>query len=137
PGDIASALREILSSQPNATVFMQDVVGIDKDKRLVSTGGGFVFDYDYLILAPGASHTYFGHDEWETHAPGLKTIADALIIREKILCAFEKAELIADKAVRKAYLRFVIIGGGPTGIELAGAIAEISRQSLRHNFRYI
>lgn len=137
PGDIASPLREIVRRQPNTSVIMKEVVQIDKQAKKISTSDGNNFTYDFLIVAPGASHYYFGHPEWEQHAPGLKTIVDALTIREKILTAYEYAECCADPELTKAYMRFVIVGGGPTGVELAGAMAEMATQSLRKNFRRI
>lgn len=137
PGNIAASLRDILRHQENVSVIMKDAVAIDKKQRLAITHDRMAYPYDYLILAPGARHAYFGHPEWEQYAPGLKTLADALLLREKILIAFEKAEVCTDPQQEAAYLRFVIIGGGPTGVEMAGAIAEISKQSLKKNFRHI
>ena len=137
PGNIASPLRDILRKQLNTSVVMQEVVAIDKQARTLSTSENLKFEYDYLVLAPGSRHAYFGRPEWEAHAPGLKTLQDALTIREKILRAFEEAEIGTDSQLVRAYMRFVIVGGGPTGVELAGAIAEISKQSLRNNFRHI
>ncbi len=137
PGSIASPLREILRKQQNTYVIMKEVVSINKQQRSVTTLDGTVYDYDYLIVAPGASHAYFGHDEWEKFAPGLKTIEDAITIREKILTAFENAEVCNDPVLKAAYMRFVIIGAGPTGVEMAGAISEIASQSLLKNFRHI
>jgi len=137
PANIASPLREVLRSQKNAYVVMKDVVSINKEGRKVTASDGTSYDYDYLIVAPGASHAYFGHDEWEKFAPGLKTIEDAITIREKILTAFENAEVCPDPELEKAFMRFVIVGGGPTGVELAGAIAEIATKSLSKDFRHI
>ena len=136
PGDIAYPIRAILSRQRNARVLLADAVSVDLNARRVSLRDGQI-GYDYLILATGARHAYFGHEEWETEAPGLKSLEDALEIRRRILLAFERAERISDEAGRKAYMTFVVIGGGPTGVELAGAIAEISRQVLVRDFRSI
>ena len=136
PGDIAYPIRAILSRQRNARVLLADAVSVNLNSRKVSLRDGEI-GYDFLILATGARHAYFGHEEWETEAPGLKSLEDALEIRRRILLAFERAERISDEADRKAYLTFVVIGGGPTGVELAGAIAEISRQVLVRDFRSI
>jgi NADH:quinone reductase (non-electrogenic) len=135
PGDIASPIRWILRSQSNVEVLLADAVSVDVDRRRVVLTDGEV-EYDYLIVASGATHAYFGHDEWRPVAPGLKTLEDALAIRRRVLLAFERAEREPDPARRKALLTFVVIGGGPTGVELAGALAEISRQSLARNFRH-
>ena len=135
PGDIASPIRWILRSQSNVEVLLADAVSVDVDRRRVVLTDGEV-EYDYLIVASGATHVYFGHDEWRPVAPGLKTLEDALAIRRRVLLAFERAEREPDPARRKALLTFVVIGGGPTGVELAGALAEISRQSLARNFRH-
>lgn len=136
PGDIATPIRHELRRQKNAQVSLAEAQSVDLDGRVVRTEIGD-FPYDYLILAPGAGHSYFGHDEWESHAPGLKTIDDALEIRRRILLAFEDAENAESEERRRALLTFVIVGGGPTGVELAGAIAEISRQTLVDDFREI
>ena len=136
PGDIAYPIRAILSRQRNARVLLADAVAVDLNARQVILRDGQV-GYDYLILATGARHAYFGHEDWEGYAPGLKSLEDALEIRRRILLAFERAERIPDELSRKAYLTFVVIGGGPTGVELAGAIAEISRQVLVRDFRSI
>lgn len=136
PGDIAYPIRSILRNQSNARVLLADVDSIDTARREVRLADG-VLPYDYLILAAGAGHAYFGHDDWEKNAPGLKTLEDALAIRRRILLAFEKAEREPDAARRKDLLTFVIVGGGPTGVELAGAIAEISRHVLVSDFRAI
>lgn len=135
PGDIASPIRWILRRQRNVEVLLAEVTGIDPVNRVVITGGGTV-QYDYLIVATGAAHAYFGHDAWRDAAPGLKTLEDALEIRRRVLLAFERAELEPDPAARAVLLTFVVIGGGPTGVELAGALAEISRQSLARDFRH-
>lgn len=137
PGEIAIPIREILRKQENATVMMGDIVQVDKQAHQVVLGNGERVDYDYLVLAVGASHSYFGNDAWEKFAPGLKTIKDALTIREEILVSFEKAERIDSIAEAAKYLNFVIIGGGPTGVEMAGAIAEIAHKTMFKNFRRI
>jgi NADH:ubiquinone reductase (H+-translocating) len=135
--DIAAPLRHILRRQANVTVLMQEVVAIDKSARNVRLADGSTLDYDVLLLASGAGHSYFGHDDWAMHAPGLKTLNDALTIRRKLLLAFERAELESDHEARRAWLNFVIVGGGPTGVELAGTLAEIARHTLRREFRRI
>ncbi len=135
PGDIASPIRWILRRQSNVEVLLAEAESVDVDRRRVVLMDGEV-EYDYLIVATGATHAYFGHDEWRPLAPGLKTLEDALGIRRRVLLAFERAEREADPARRAALLTFVVIGGGPTGVEMAGALAEISRQSLARNFRH-
>ncbi|MGQ0810298.1 MAG: NAD(P)/FAD-dependent oxidoreductase, partial [Nitrospiraceae bacterium] len=134
PGDIASPLRTVLRSQSNARVMMNEAVAIDRRRRVVRLLDGEL-PFDYLVLAPGTRHAYFGHDEWEAHAPGLKTLADALKIRERILLSFEEAERVGPGPERRKYLTFCIVGGGPTGVELAGALAEIACKSLLPDFR--
>ena len=136
PADVAWPTRHILRDQPNTTVLMEEVIGIDVERKLLRTNFGEIA-YDYLVLATGATHAYFGHDEWAAYAPGLKRIEDATRIRRSILIAFEQAELIADTEERRRLLTFVIIGGGATGVEMAGAIAEIARQTLAADFRRI
>jgi NADH dehydrogenase len=136
PGDIASPIRWILRRQSNVEVLLVDVTRIDAAARLVHFTGGGSIGYDYLIVAAGATHAYFGHDEWRRPAPGLKTLEDALEIRRRVLLAFENAEKEALLDARKARLTFVIVGGGPTGVELAGALAEIARQTLADDFRH-
>ena len=136
PGDIAYPIRSVLRHQANASVLLADVVGIDVARREVRLADG-ALPYDFLIVAAGAGHAYFGHDAWEKDAPGLKTLEDALEIRRRILLAFERAECESDPAVRRDLLTFVIVGGGPTGVELAGAIAEISRHVIVSDFRSI
>ena len=136
-GTIAAPIREILRNQPSASVIMGDVRLVDKEKQEVILANGEKYHYDFLIIATGASHSYFGHKEWERFAPGLKTLEDAVRIREHILLAYEKAERCDSISEAEKYMRFVIIGGGPTGVEMAGAIAEIARQSLFRNFRKI
>lgn len=137
PADIAVPIREILSEHQNITVLMGQVERIDKEKREVILKNGDHFNYDYLIVALGARHSYFGRDEWEQFAPGLKTLSDALTVRERILLSFEKAERCDSISEAKKYLNFVIIGGGPTGVEMAGAIAEIAYETMLKNFRRI
>jgi NADH dehydrogenase len=136
PADIAWPIRHILRRQENATVFMAEVNGIDAGARVVNTKAG-PFSFDFLVIATGARNWYFGHDRWAELAPGLKRIEDATRIRRNILSAFEEAELARDDAERKRLLTFVIIGGGPTGVEMAGAIAEVARQTLARDFRRI
>jgi NADH:ubiquinone reductase (H+-translocating) len=136
PADIAWPIRTILSSQRNVTVLMAEVTGVDLDERLVHSAGGD-FLYDYLILATGATHAYFGNDAWAAFAPGLKRIEDATEIRRRILTAFELAELSRDPDERDGLITFVVVGGGPTGVEMAGAIADMAREALANDFRNI
>jgi NADH dehydrogenase len=136
PGDIASPIRWILRKQRNLTVWLAEATRIDVGRKVVELTDGEVA-YDYLIVAAGSTHTYFGHDEWQPHAPGLKTLEDALGIRRRILLAFEEAERTTNRAVQRRLLTFLVIGGGPTGVELAGALAEISRHALANDFRTI
>jgi NADH dehydrogenase len=137
PGEIAIPIREVFRGQENITVIMGDVTQVDKKLKQIVLRNGDRIGYDFLVLAVGARHAYFGHDEWEEWAPGLKTVKDALHIREAILLSFEKAERTDDLAEAAKYLNFVIIGGGPTGVEMAGAIAEIAHKTLFKNFRRI
>lgn len=137
PGDIAVPIREILSPYENITVIMAEVVQIDKEQHQVILRNGDRISYESLIVALGARHSYFGNDQWEKFAPGLKTVSDALKLRERILISFEKAERCDSISEAKRYLNFVIIGGGPTGVEMAGAIAEIAYQTMLKNFRRI
>jgi NADH:quinone reductase (non-electrogenic) len=136
PGDIASPIRWILRKQKNVQVLLADVRSIDAPRRVVVTDRGEI-GYDFLIVAAGAAHSYFGHPEWAARAPGLKTLDDALEIRRRVLLAYEAAEREPDDGKRRRLLTFVIVGGGPTGVELAGALAEIARQSLPQDFRSI
>lgn len=136
PGDIASPIRWILSAQSNTQVLMAEVTALDPARKEITLERG-TMTYDYLIVATGARHAYFGHDEWSQTAPALKTLDDALEIRRRILTAFEAAELEPDPAERLRLLTFVIVGGGPTGVELAGALSEITRRTLAHDFRSI
>ena len=136
PADIAAPIRAILSKCRNVEVVLAEVESVDVETKKVKTKDR-VFDYDYLIIATGARHSYFGHDEWEKLAPGLKSLEDAVELRRRILLAFEFAERTTDEAERKAAMTFVVVGGGPTGVEMAGAIAEISRYTLAKDFRHI
>ncbi len=135
--DIAMPLREIFKKNPHVSVLMGEVIGIDRAKNQIILSNQETFDFDYLVIATGAKHSYFGHPEWESFAPGLKTVQDALRIRDNLLISFEKAERTASTKQSPPPLNFVVIGGGPTGVEMAGAIAEICRQTLRKNFRKI
>ncbi|WOS41494.1 NAD(P)/FAD-dependent oxidoreductase [Xanthomonas rydalmerensis] len=135
--DIAAPLRQILRHQDNVEVRLGEVVHIDKQARQVRLADGQALDYDYALVATGATHAYFGHDDWAAHAPGLKTLDDALQLRRHLLLAFERAEAETDPAARAAWLSFAIVGGGPTGVELAGTLAEIARHTLKHEFRRI
>jgi len=134
PSDIAVPIRRILRRQQNTTVLLAEVTGIDLAARRVVLAEG-TLSYDFLIVAAGATDHYFGHDEWASHAPGLKSIDDALEIRSRVLLAFEAAERESDEARRADWLTFVVIGGGPTGVELAGALSEIARYTLARDFR--
>src|SRR5216684_3817018 len=136
PGEIAAPIRWILRSYRNVEVLMSEVRDFDLARRVVKLEDGEL-GYDYLLVASGASHAYFGHDEWEPFAPGLKTIEDALEIRRRVLLAFELAERQAETDKEQVQLNFVVVGGGPTGVELAGTLAEISRQVLANEFRTI
>jgi NADH:ubiquinone reductase (H+-translocating) len=136
PADIAAPIRAVLRKQRNVTVLMAEAVGVDFEKREVKLTEGAI-NYDYLILATGGRTSYFGHDEWEQFAPGLKDLDDAVEIRRRVLLAFEAAEKEGDPARRQELLTFVVVGGGPTGVELAGAIADLARFSLKSDFRHI
>ena len=137
PGEIASPLRSVLSRQKNTRVWLGTVVDVDRDSKRVFLADGTIVPYDSLIIATGSQTSYFGHNEWQEWAPGLKSIEEATTIRHKILYAFEVAERIPDPEQRRAWLTFVIVGAGPTGVELSGAIAEIARQTLKNDFRSI
>ena len=130
-------IRQIMRNADNVAVYMNEISAIDKGNKVATTVYGRKFYYDYLIIATGAQHSYFGNDQWEAIAPGLKSIEDAREIRQRILTAFEKAEMAETEEDRLAYLNFVIVGAGPTGVELAGAIAELSRQTLSGDFHHI
>lgn len=136
PAQIASPIRRIVSGQRNVTVLMEKVVGIDKDRREVVTPGRRI-RFDYLIVGTGARHAYFGNDHWEQFAPGLKKIDEATEIRRRILLAFEKAEASEDESERRRLQTFVVVGGGPTGVEMAGAIAELAHRTIVADFRHI
>src|SRR5215471_16931351 len=141
PGQVASPIRAILRKQKNSTIILGEVTGVDKERRCVFVNSadreGVPVPYDYLILATGASHSYFGHSEFEKFAPGLKSLADAVAARNKILSAFEQAEAEEDPGLHRDLLTFVLVGGGPTGVEMAGAIATLVRTTLRSEFRRI
>ena len=134
--DIAAPLRYLLRAQKNADVRLDEVLQIDLAQHRVVLEKG-TLGYDFLIVATGATHTYFGHDEWARYAPGLKTLDDAFVVRRRVLEAFERAECESDEEARRSWLNFVVIGGGPTGVELAGTLAEIARHTLSNEFRHI
>ena len=136
PSDIAMPIRSILRGQKNVSVILGDAVSVDVNQKRVQLADGELA-YDYLVIATGATHSYFGHPEWERFAPGLKSIEDALEIRRRVLLAFEAAEREKDPELQKAWLTFVVIGAGPTGVELAGALSEIARQTMVRDFRNI
>ncbi len=136
-GDIAAPLRHILSAQRNVTVRLGEVTVIDTAAQRVLLADGNTLAYDHLLVASGATHAYFGHDEWAPHAPGLKTLDDAMTLRRRILLAFEHAENATSEAERNAWLTFAVVGAGPTGVELAGTLAEIARHTLKNEFRRI
>jgi NADH:ubiquinone reductase (H+-translocating) len=136
PADVAWPIRAIVRTQKNVRVIMARVTGVDVQARRVHTSE-IDLPYDYLVLATGSTHSYFGHDDWAPFAPGLKHIADATEIRRRFLLAFERAEVVEDEAERARLLTFVVVGGGATGVEMAGAIAEVARRTLRHDFRRI
>ena len=136
PADIAWPIRHILRPQRNATVLMEDVRGVSPQKKCIHTQFGDIA-YDYLVIATGSTHSYFGHDEWSRYAPGLKRIEDATRVRRSILIAFEHAEVVQNEDEQRRLLTFVIVGGGATGVEMAGAIADVARQTLAADFRRI
>ena len=135
--DIAAPLRHILRKQRNVEVRLAEVSDIDPAEKYITIADGSTLKFDYLLLSSGATHAYFGHDEWAKHAPGLKTLDDALQLRRHLLLAFERAEAESDPELRAAWLSFAIVGGGPTGVELAGTLAEIARHTLKNEFRNI
>jgi NADH dehydrogenase len=137
PADIAQPIRSILSKKRNIEVLMDEVIGIEPDHRTLQLHSGAKISYDYLILGSGSTHSYFGHDDWAKNAPGLKTVEDATEIRRRVLLAFELAEREMVETGAHPKLNFVVIGGGPTGVELAGAISDISKLYMRHDFRHI
>jgi NADH dehydrogenase len=137
PADIALPVRHVFKRQANVTVLMETVTAIDKHNQTITTQLGNRYHYDYLVIAAGARHSYFGHEEWQEHAPGLKCLKEATVIREKVLFAFEKAEATYDERERKRYLTFVIVGAGPTGVEMAGAVCELARHALANEFQHI
>ena len=137
PADIAIPIRSILAKQPNTGVLMAEVTGIDTGEQQVVMNDRQSIHYDYLVIAMGATSNYFGHQQWQQYAPGIKSLNDAITVRRVVLSAFEAAEREPDEQKRKALLTFVLVGGGPTGVELAGAIAELAHQSLQGNFRHI
>jgi NADH dehydrogenase FAD-containing subunit len=136
PADIAVPIRSILRRRKNLSVLMAEVTGVDRAARVVETGSTRIA-YDALVIATGTTHAYFGHDEWRRFAPGLKSVEDALFIRRRLLLAFEEAEAGTDAVRRAALLTFIVVGGGPTGVELAGAIAELAHKALARDFRHI
>ncbi|MFG0335045.1 MAG: NAD(P)/FAD-dependent oxidoreductase, partial [Maioricimonas sp. JB049] len=136
PANIAAPLRAIFRRQQNCQILLGEVTGFDVARRRVLLRDGEL-EYDTLVVAAGSTHSYFGHDEWKPHAPGLKSVEDATRMRKKILLAFEAAEREPDPQRRQAWLTFVLVGGGPTGVELAGALSEIARHTLRRDFRHI
>ncbi len=135
--DIATSLRDLLKNQSNADVLVANVSFIDKHNKIVTTANGETFSYDYLVLAPGSNHSYFNNQQWEQFAPGLKSLNDANHIRDSIMMSFENAERTSDALQRQKFMTFVIIGGGPTGVEMAGAIAELAHDSLKGSFKKI
>ncbi len=137
PSEIAWPIRQLVHRRRDVTTLLANVIGVDTANNIVHLEGGRDVAFDYLVLGTGAQHAYFGHDDWEPFAPGLKTLEDATAMRRRLLIAFEKAEIETDPGRRKALLTFVIIGGGPTGVELAGAVIELARITLREDFRNI
>lgn len=137
PGDIAAPIRSILRKQKNTVVIMGQVAAIHKEKRQIEMRNGQMVRYDYLIVAVGARHSYFGHPEWEPIAPGIKTLNDALDIRQKLLISFEQAERAENVFEAEKFLNFVVIGGGPTGVELAGSVAEVAHKTMLRDFRRV
>ena len=136
PADIAAPIRSVLHKQRHTSVILADVVGVDRETQQVLLPDRAI-PYDYLVIATGAHHSYFGHDAWEPFAPGLKSLDDAAMTRRNILLAFETAEMEPDRQRRRALLTFVLVGAGPTGVEMAGALAELAHQTLATDFRAI
>jgi NADH:ubiquinone reductase (H+-translocating) len=137
PADIAVPIRSVLSRQANAETLMGEVVGVDRAAKRVRLASGREVAYDFLVVASGASHSYFGHEDWARFAPGLKTVVDAIEIRRRVLLAFEGAETETDAEKAREWLTFVVVGGGPTGVEVAGSIGELARFALARDFRHI
>jgi len=137
PGDIAMPIRAVFSKNQNVEVFLGEVTEINQEKRTVTCKNGQQFVYDYLVMAPGSQYNYFGNDDWEDHAPSLKSLGDALRIRERILYSLEKAEELDNREEQIPYLTYVVIGGGPTGVETAGAISEIVKRNMIRDYRHI
>src|SRR5699024_4900072 len=137
PGDIAAPIRAMIGDAPNISVLMRKVEEVYPDQKKVELEGGQTIDYDRLIMAHGARYNYFGNDQWKENAPGLKSITDALNMRERILLSLEEAEQIEDPKLREPYLTYVIIGGGPTGVEMAGAVAEIAKRNMMRDFKNV
>src|ERR1700751_1644822 len=137
PGDIAEPIRVVLRCQRNATVLLDEVIGIERAAHAVKTRTGARQDYNWLILATGSRYSYFGHADWPSRAPGLKSLDDATLIRRRTLLAFEEAQAAADPALRQRLLTFVLVGAGPTGVEMAGALAELAHATLSRDFRHI
>src|SRR5215469_11666583 len=137
PADIAEPIRKMLRRYPSVEVLLGEVTSIDTSARHVVLSNGRRIAYDRLVVATGATHSYFSHDEWADHAPGLKTIEDARTIRSRLLLAFERAEMAQDPSVQRMLMRIAVVGGGPTGVELAGAIAELARYTLAKDFHRI
>ncbi|CAN5482624.1 NAD(P)/FAD-dependent oxidoreductase [soil metagenome] len=137
PGDIAAPIREIVGKYSNVRVLLGKVEAVKSDEKSLALSDGRTINYNQLVLAPGSKYNYFGNDEWEQHAPGLKSIGDALRVRERILISLEKAEQINDPKLREPFLTFVVIGGGPTGVEMAGAIAEIAKRNMMKDYKNI
>ena len=135
PGDIATPIRAVFTNQKNIKVVLGEVVDVNSSENSVSLKNGRTISFDYLILAPGAKYNYFGNSAWEAHAPGLKTLSNALKLREKILLSLEKAEQLPTAKEREPHLTYVVIGGGPTGVEMAGSIAEIAKRNMMRDFR--
>ena len=134
PADIASPFRSILRGQRNVRVVMGEVIAVDRERRVVELAEGEAIPFEFLIVAPGSRHWYFGKDDWEQFAPGLKTLSDALTIRERLILSFERAERVLHTSDARKYLTFVVVGGGPTGVELAGALAQLAREAMALDF---